>query len=270
MIRRFLLSLLICLSTIVAAHAGYLINPYVYGAGGGGGGTLTITSLDSATSVTSTATLATGANITASVGDMLVAVVAADNNGTSGANSLTSVQDSSSNTWTQQALILYDPGAAAAGATLGVYTAPVTSAPTGGTFTANFSPNTTAKALRVYRVQSSTGGVQVINAYTLSDAGSTGTTTTHSAPTVSVTDGDTIFGFGAIESNTTMTADSDTTNGTWSASGTRTLASGAGDATSMAAMHQFKTVNATGNQDWAQTTAGSEDSARSYLVLRPQ
>src|SRR5262245_40298634 len=151
---------------------------------------LTISDLGNATSTSSSATLVTGSTITASVGDWLVAIIAADNNGTSGANSLTSVQDSRSNTWTQRALILNDPGAAAAGCTLGIFTAPVTSALSSGTVTANFNPNTTSKAIEVYRVQPSVG--EAVSFVAADATGTTGSSSTPTAATVSVTNGDTI------------------------------------------------------------------------------
>lgn len=228
---------------------------------------LTISDIGNGTSTTSTASVATGSTVTASVGDWLVAIVAADNNGTNGAASLTDVQDSQSNTWTQRALINRDPGAAAAGATLGIFTAAITNPLSAGTVTANFSPNTTAKAIQVYRVQPGVGeAVQFVAA----DAtGSSGSTMTHSAATVSVASGNTIFGGAAIQSGTTTntTGDSDTTNGSWSSVIDRNASLGVD--TSMLCASQYKTVSSTGNQSWAVTTSATRQSARSYLVIGP-
>lgn len=256
------------LVSVIAAQAGYLINPYVFGGGGGGcvTGTLTISDSGNGTSTTSTSTLVTGSTITASVGDWLVALVAADNNGTNGDPSLTGVQDSQSNTWTQRAFINNDPSTTAAGATLGIYTTEVTVALSSGTVTANFSPNTSSKGMEVYRVQPSAGScVTFVAADT---TGTTGSSTSTAAATVSVTNGDTIFGAGATESRGGGTGDSDTTNGSWS-----TLISRSGDtgaaATSMNQQSQYKTVNATGNQSWAAGNGASNDWAASYLILRP-
>ena len=227
---------------------------------------LTITDAGNGVSTTNDASVATGATVTAAIGDMLVAIIAADNAGAAGVASLSSVTDSAGNTWTQRAKINFTPTAAAEdGTTLGVYTCAVTIALSGGIVTANFSPNTTSKVIEVYRVQPGAGeAVQFVAA----DAtGSTGNTTTHSAATVSVTNGDTIFGAAAIEANNTVTGDSDTTNGSWSTV-IRRLANLV-QLTSQECSSQFKTVNATGNQDWACTTGVSVDSARSYLVIRP-
>src|SRR5262245_36693521 len=83
---------------------------------------LTISDAGNGNSTSSGATLSTGATVTASIGDWLVAVVAADNNGTSGVSSISSVTDSQGNTWTQRALINRTAGGVAAdGATLGIF-----------------------------------------------------------------------------------------------------------------------------------------------------
>lgn len=227
---------------------------------------LTITDAGNGTSTSSSSSLSTGSTVTASVGDMLLAVVAGDNNGTSGAVSLASVQDSGGNTWTQRALINQDPGSAAAGATLGIYTAAITSALSSGTVTANFSPNTAAKALQVYRVQPGAG--ELVQFIAADATGSTGSTTTHAAATVSVNNGDTIFGCAAVEQDAVgVTGDSDTTNGNWSSIISRIANTGSGSS-SMLSASQYKTVNATGNQAWSCTTPSAADSARSYLILR--
>jgi hypothetical protein len=227
---------------------------------------LTITDLANNRDTTSSATLVTGATVTANAGDWLVAIVAADNAGAAGISSISSVQDSAGNGWTQRALINRTAANATNdGASLGIFTGQVINAPSGGTVTANFSPNTTSKAIEVYRVQPGAGeAVQFVAA---DAAGLTGSTTTHNANIVSVSSGDTIFGAAAIESNLVLTADSDTTNGSWS-SLIRRLADTTIDATSMQCASQWKTVTGSGNQDWAVTTAAGKDSARSYLILR--
>jgi hypothetical protein len=226
---------------------------------------LTITDAGNGVSTTSTATVATGATVTASIGDMLVAIIAADNAGAAGVASLTSVTDSAGNTWTQRAKINFTPSSAALdGATLGIYTCSVTNALASGTVTANFNPNTPSKAIQVYRIQPGAG--EAVQFLAADAAGSTGNTSTHSAPTVPVTNGDTIFGAAAIETNPAVTGDGDTTNGSWSSILTR-LASNGG--LSMTNSSQWKTVNATGNQSWAASTVSTLDSARSYLIIGP-
>jgi len=229
----------------------------------------TVSDLANGVGTTSTTTVVTGATVTGAVAsrDWFVVVVAGDNNGSAGVASLTTVVDSgASNVYTNRALINYDPGAAAAGATLGIYTCPVTADITNGTITANFSPATVAKAIQVYRVRPATG--EVVSFIAADATGVTGSATSHAAATVSVTIGDIIFGATAIETNTAVTGDTDTTNGSWSAVVTRLANVSATDLSSITSSSQYKTVTATGNQDWACTTAAAKDSARSYLVLR--
>src|SRR5262245_47515390 len=101
----------------------------------------TITDLANGTATASGATLATNAAVTGTTTDKdwFIVFVAASNDGTSpqaGSPSLTTVVDSGgSNTYTQRALINYDPGAAGAGATLGIYTCQLTANITNGTIT---------------------------------------------------------------------------------------------------------------------------------------
>lgn len=226
----------------------------------------TITDLANGTSITSNTTVATGATVTAAVGDWLVVFAASSNDGANGAASQTGVVDSDAvNVYVQRALINYDPAAAGAGATLGVYTCQVAQALSGDTITVNHSGNTDQKAVQVYRVVPAAGeAVQYIAA---DGTGSTGNDTTHSAPTVSVTSGDIIFGAAAIETDDAVTGDADADSGSWSSILTR-LADGGADASTMSCSSQHKTVTATANQAWACTTATARDSARTYLILR--
>lgn len=231
-----------------------MTNPVITNAGNGSG--------------TSSGATQTITNVNAAVGDWLVVMVAADNNGTNGAASLsTSMSDSASNTYLNRGgLINQDPGAAAAGATFSMWTCKVTAALVLGTITANFSPNTTSKGMIAYRVQPAAGEDMQFIAV---GAGGTGSGTTQTgASAVSVTNGDIIFCGSAVEANATVTGDSDSTNGNWS-----TLYQGIANTgttgTSMTCTAQHKTVNATGNQTWTTTTAGAQDWAANYLILRP-
>lgn len=227
----------------------------------------TILDLAFGTSTTSNTTVVTNSAVTADVGDWLVVVAASSNDGASGAASMTTVVDSDGvNTYTQRALINYDPGAAGAGATLGFYTCQVTSALSGDTITVNHSGNTDQKAVQVYRVIPAPG--TTISFLSADTTGSTGNASSYTAATVSVTNGDVIFGAAAIETDDAVTGDTDTTNGSWSPIITR-LADGGADAATMSSCSQFKTVSATGDQNWACSTSTARDSARTYLILHP-
>lgn len=226
----------------------------------------TISDLANGVSTTSNTTCVTGGTVTASVGDWLVVVAASSNDGTAGAASQTGVVDSDGvNTYTRRALINYDPGAAGAGATLGLYTCAVTSALSSDTITVNHSVNTSEKAVQVYKVAPGAG--ETISFIAVDTTGVTGNLTTYAANTVSVTNGDTIFGAASIETDDAVTGDTDTTNGSWSSILTR-LADGGADASTMSCASQYKTVTATGNQSWACTTVTGRDAAISYVVLR--
>jgi len=226
----------------------------------------TISDLANGTGSAAGTPLATGATVTASVGDWLVVIAAASNDGTAGAASITTAVDSGGvNTYTNRAMINYDPGAAGAGATLGIYTCAVTSAIMNGTITINQSGDTSDKAVQVYKLVP--GASEVISFIAADTTGSTGNATTHSAATVSVTSGDIIFGAAAIETDDAVTGDTDTTNGSWSSIITRLDDNGA-DAAAMSCSSQYKTVTATANQAWACTTVSLRDSARTYCVVR--
>jgi hypothetical protein len=89
-----------------------------------------------------------------------------------------------------------------------------------------------------------------------------------SAGAVSVTNGHTIFGATAIESLDTITADSDTTNGSWSTQYTEVASTGT-QATSARIGTQFKTVTATDDQTYNTTTGSSRDYAINYMIVYP-
>lgn len=209
--------------------------------------------------------MTTSAAVTAAVGDWLVVCISADNAGSGGSSSIAGVSDSQSNTWTERLTTNQDPAGASAGITLAVYTCEVTSALTNGTVTVSFSPNTTSKTFTVQRIQPGSGEIVTFDSV---GAGSTGAGTTMSAGAVSVTNGHTIFGATAIESLDTITADSDTTNGSWSTQYTEVASTGT-QATSARIGTQFKTVTATDDQTYNTTTGSSRDYAINYMIVYP-
>jgi hypothetical protein len=224
-----------------------------------------VTSGGQATSTVAGATLTSSANLTAAIGDYVVVLVAASNDGSGGAASISATMTDSDgvNVYTRRALINHDPGAAGGGATLAIFTAPVTDALTSAQVTANFSPDTDQRAMQVYSV--TPGASEVISFRTVDTTGETGSVTTHSAATVACIAGDIIFCGAAIEANDAITGDADTTNGSWN-SVTR-LADGGTDATAMTCHASYKIVTGAGDQSWAATTANARDSARTYLIL---
>jgi hypothetical protein len=223
---------------------------------------LTFSQAGSANSTTSGATLnVTG--VTAAVGDMLIVCISADNSGSAGASSISSVTDAASNTYTSRALTNRDPGAANAGNTLDIFTTIVTSALSSQTVTVNFSPNTPSKAAVIWKAVPGAGETA---RYLSSSAGASGAATTQTITTTSIANGDTVIGATSIEGLAAITADSDTSNGNWSAQYTAVADTGSGG-TSQRIASQHKTVTATATQTYNTSTVLSNDFAINYIVV---
>jgi hypothetical protein len=194
---------------------------------------------------------------------MVVVCIASDNNGTNGVDSVSSVTDSKSHTYTRRVSQNRDPGAAAAGASINIYTALVTTAmTTSDVVTTNFSPNTTSKAVVIWEVAPGAGQtpIYVTNGGTTGDKDPALTST-------SIGSGDAVIYAIAAESRATLTGDSDTTRGSWSALYTSVADTGTGG-TSMRVGSQHKVVNATGTQAWS-GTINDCDFALAYIILNP-
>lgn len=216
---------------------------------------------------TSAATTLVSSVFDASVGDTLVVVIGADNSGTAGVSGISGVIDSSGNTYTLQTDIVQNPGINA-GADVAIFTTKVSTALISGTVTVNFSTSTSAKGVQVWRViPSGNREMQVVAADAVGAVGSSASTV--AGNTVSVNADDTIIAGGAGETTgLSVLADSDTTNGSWSALAQRTATTGS-NSTSMITLSQWKTVNATGNQTWnVRFDVVNADYALTYIVLK--
>jgi hypothetical protein len=223
---------------------------------------LTFANVTTANSTTSGATLTTG-SISVAKNAWIIVAVAADNSGTDGAASLTSVTDSVGNIYQQLSLTNQDPGAANAGTTLGMYLAKVTTELASGTITANFSPNTPCKAMSVKSITPGAG--EIVSVLTIG-SGVAGSGTAYSAGAINVPNGYTIYGATALEQSTAATADSDTTNGNWSTAHTAAANTGT-NTTSQAITTQQKTVTAAGNQTYNTSSGSTRDCAINAVVL---
>ena len=215
-------------------------------------------------STASSASLAVTTTATINVGEFIVVCISADNSGSGGATSTTGVTDSAGNTYVLRADQLRDPAGVDAGVSLRVYCATAQYAlASGQTVTVSFSPNTTSKAAAVWRViPTSTATHQI------SFVAETGTNNNTANPTItsaSVTSGDIVIGVNACETSTTPTADSDTTNGTWSTAQVGLANSGSG-VTSSIVTTQYKVTTGTGTQTY-NTTLISLDWAISILTF---
>lgn len=223
---------------------------------------LTITNHASALSIASGATLPVTA-VSAAVGDLLVLACAADNAEAAGANSISSsVTDSAGNTWVDHGVVNRTAASAANdGVSLRLWSLKVTTALVSGTVTVNFSPDTVAKAAGIWKV---TGANPHFYSAGSGTTGSSATPSTGAVPAVPA--GFTVIGFVAAEQHVALTADGDTTNGSWSTRQT-VLATTGTAATSTSLTSQHKTVTATGDQTYDPTLGSSRDWAANWLIV---
>jgi hypothetical protein len=235
---------------------------------------LSVTAGGTGASNTSSSTLAFNCGLTVAAGDLIVVVVGADNNGSSGARSISSITTAVGNVfpWTRTATTtvenwiinaLSDPGAAAAGATLTIATSIATaSMSTTDQITVNFSPATTAKAAHAYKVSGLTSGKVwdfSFGANAASNAAATANPTQTTAASVAV--GDITFGGVGAESSGAVTGDSDTTNGSWSSAVT-TQSGG-----TMLVTSQYKIQATAASTQTYNITLASSDHARGVLIV---
>jgi hypothetical protein len=185
---------------------------------------------------------------------LAVLALAYDNSGGGGADPYSSITDNAGNTWTSRVNVLNDPGAASAGSVLRIFTSSVRTLNTTSTITVTFGSSTTAKSWTLTEFSSNTSNF----AANFLSAGATtaGNTTTASSSATNVNNGDAIFGAIANEGNATITADSDTTNGSWSTQQTQNNGTGT---SGMQVASQYKIVNATGNQTYNVTLSAAGD-----------
>lgn len=230
----------------------------------------TIATHSSANSTTSTTTLA-AVGYAVSRGDWLACIIAADNAGTNGANSIDTPTDSSGGTWVASAgsPVLQDPGAASAGASVAIYFREVTVSETLWV-TANFSPATVSKAFVVLKITPEAHETFTPNTASGSVTGSltAGDATLLSADTAIY---DVVIGAYGAETRTTATADSDTTNGSWTTqivSKADTTVQG----TSITLTTQQKILTAAGDQNYTWAIGTARDVAgiiTSLVSFRP-
>jgi hypothetical protein len=203
---------------------------------------------------TAATTIGVVPNSNFTAGSLAVLAIAYDNSGGGGSDPYSSITDDAGNTWTSRTNGLNDPGAATAGTTLRIFTTTVGTLNTTNTITVTFGTSTTAKSWTLTQFTSNTSGSSAD--YLSAGTPTTGSITSVSSNAESVTNGNAIFCAMGNEGNATITADSDTTNGSWSTQ--QTIANGTG-VTGMQVASQYKIVNATGNQTYNVTLSTSGD-----------
>lgn len=206
-----------------------------------------------------TVVITPGANFTA--GSFAVLALSYDNSGSGGSDPYVSITDSVGNVWTSRANVLNDPGAANAGSVLRIFTSTITTLTTGNTITVTFGSSTTNKTWSLTEFTSNTpGGTPAF----LLSATAAGSNTTPTITSSSITSGDVIFGAMGNEGNATVTADSDTTNGTWSTQQTTSVGTGTGG---MEVASQYKITTGTGAQTYNLTLSATGDWSIGWISI---
>lgn len=203
------------------------------------------TTITGAANKTSQTSLAVTLAAALAVGDAHFVWLACDNSGTSGAKPTCSVTDSGGNTYT----LIKDQNRTQAGAAKdGVYVALfgsiiTTNVAAGGTVTISFSPATAAKA---YGGLSFTGVKSVSPVSSNSSSGSSAAYTSGASGSVAI--GNLVIGLAGAEAATAPSADTDTTNGSWTSF---SAAVASGDGGPMGGRCSYKiTTGATGTQTY--------------------
>ena len=226
---------------------------------------LTISQAGSATSTTSSSTLVVTPTVSFSANDGVVVCIAADNSGTLGAISISSVSDSQSNTYTLIKSVRTSGSTVNGLASAAIYLCSITNAiSTSDSITINFSPNTPAKAVVLYKIACASGKKP-------SDTNSGSTSpasdgTSRSYTTASISANDAVFMIAGIETNESVTADTDTLRGSWSSAYSATADTGT-LATSMQVVTQYKTVTSSGTQTWNLSWATSTSYCMAYATI---
>lgn len=234
----------------------------------------------------STVTLTGGANPTIdlptggaiTVGNTLIMVASYDNSGTAGVDPNMWVVNSAvaatqlygidlrGNLWWRIAKVVRNSaGAANDGAVADIWAALVANAYTNGDdLTLQFSFPVAALAVQVLECSGvNTRSYSVVTPITGVGNGTTIGPTGTITPTVV---GQLVIGVAAIESNTAITGDGDTTGGAWNTAVNQVANSGV-DATSMRLFVETKIVTTTAAQDWDVTKTGAADWAALAVVF---
>lgn len=185
-------------------------------------------------------------------GTLGVLVLAYDNSGASGADPFSSISDSLGNTWTSRQRALWDPGAASAGATCGIFTGILNN---GLKTTDTVSVVVSSAAVAAYALFEVSSDLGVTPVY---QTGNVGTGATTGAPTVttsSLTSGWALIGGGAAEGGDTWAGDADSSNGTWSTQ--QHAAQGSGNS-GMSVTAQSKVVTGTATQTYNPTLTSAD------------
>lgn len=201
---------------------------------------------------------------TIAAGSFAVLALSVDNAAASGTNPITGVTDSVGNTWAAVNGRTRTAGVANDGVSLNTYASTLaTQITSSDTITVNFSTTTVARSYTLTEVASDNGGtVKIVRASTATGVGAS--TTPSGTTTEMVYTGDMLFSvMGAEHGDGTITADSDTTNGSWSTAQTANVGT---TTAGVEICTQNKIVTAIGDQTY-NTTITSADWAVVSMIL---
>jgi len=208
---------------------------------------------------------------TIAVGNYLIARIAVDNSGSSGAAPGCTVTDPRSNTWTVLGPALSDPGAASAGATAYLcYAKVVTAYQAADALTFTWGGTlATAKAIVVEEWRNIHSATPVAVSAVTNNSVTAGSTTAVSVSITPTAPGQLVYTCLATEgiAADTVGADSDTTNGNW-ATLTTTASADATATNNQRVSGQYKLVTTAGAQSW-DSTITSRDWAAIAVVFAP-
>jgi len=206
-------------------------------------------------------------NITAEINSWLLVSIAIDNSGINGtASLLDTITDTSGNIYTLLSKTNRTAGVSNDGTTLGIWLGRITTILNNGNITFNFSSDTSTKCYSIKKI--TVGNNEWVTPISISN-GFTGSGTAFSSSAISVISGYTIFGATAMESYSAITADSDTTNGSWSTAYSIIANNGSDHTLSQSLSTQQKTVTATGNQTYNTSTVSTRDWALNTIIFAP-
>jgi len=195
-------------------------------------------------------------------GKMGVFCIAYDNAGTNGADPYVSISDSNSNTWTARVNVLRDPGSISDGIVVRIFT----TAFNGGLLTTSdqitVDVNNTMGAFATSLYDVNGDSLSYVTGATTSGASTSGTITSSSIP-----DTDLIIGVTGIEQDDAITADSDTTNGSWANTQTAADTFTGINTNAISISTQTKIVNADGAQTYNTSWATSCDYGLAWIQI---
>ncbi len=224
---------------------------------------LSITQAGTGNSTTSGTTFSVTPTVSFAVNDTVVLCSAHDNR-VSGSPYISSVTDSQGNTYSLAAGNKTQGGSTADRATVAIYWCNVTTAlSTSDTITITFNGSLAAKAVVLYKISAASNKKASLRL--AASATPIPATTNFSGGSPTIINGEAFIRALAIEDSQTVTGDSDTTRGSWSAAYSAT-AVGASATASMQIFTQTKIVTANGIQTW-DVTFTSADTATAYGIF---